>query len=367
MVLGQTFTSCNPMTASCSPDEALDSYNVFTDFTKGASNQGWTLAEGTSLTYGTNGAQFKIASDGQAPTISTDFHIFFGRIDVVMQAAPGQGIVSSIVLESADLDEIDWEIIGSDTTHAQSDYFGKGNTTAWDRAVYQNVNSPQTGFHTYSVDWSAERIIWLIDEVPVRTLNYADANGGATFPQTPMVVKLGNWAAGCSGCPQGTATWAGGYTDFSDAPFNMYVKSVNITNANPGKEYVWGDHSGSWQSISVVGALGSSSTGSSGNDALGSSSGNTTATVGTMSSTSTSASTKTHTSTSSSSSASSTKLTTMTVGGSSPVGTTTSSSSSTSQTATSSPSSSTSSAAPKISAASSLAVMLSLLIGVWIL
>lgn len=39
--------------------------------------------------------------------------IFYGKVEVVMKAATGQGIVSSIVLESGVLDEIDWEFLGS--------------------------------------------------------------------------------------------------------------------------------------------------------------------------------------------------------------------------------------------------------------
>lgn len=40
-----------------------------------------------------------------------------------MKAAPGAGIVSSFVMESDALDEIDWEWIGSDTARAQSKFF----------------------------------------------------------------------------------------------------------------------------------------------------------------------------------------------------------------------------------------------------
>lgn len=40
-----------------------------------------------------------------------------------MKAAPGAGIVSSFVMESDALDEIDWEWIGSDIARAQSKFF----------------------------------------------------------------------------------------------------------------------------------------------------------------------------------------------------------------------------------------------------
>jgi hypothetical protein len=32
----------------------------------------------------------------------------------------------------------------------------------------------------------------------------------------------------------------------------MYVKSVNVTDFGTGKEYVYSDRSGSWQSIKAV-------------------------------------------------------------------------------------------------------------------
>jgi len=48
-------------------------------------------------------------------------------VSFYMRAAPGTGIVSSAILQSDDLDEIDWEWIGGSSTKAQSNYFGKGN------------------------------------------------------------------------------------------------------------------------------------------------------------------------------------------------------------------------------------------------
>jgi hypothetical protein len=66
------------------------------------------MAEGTSLTYGADGAEFTINKESDAPTIASNWYIFFGKVDVVLRAAPGVGIVSSFVMESDDLDEIDW-------------------------------------------------------------------------------------------------------------------------------------------------------------------------------------------------------------------------------------------------------------------
>lgn len=57
---------------------------------------------------GPNGGEFTINKKGDAPTIQTDFYFLFGRVDVKMKIAPGTGVVSSVVLQSDDLDEIDW-------------------------------------------------------------------------------------------------------------------------------------------------------------------------------------------------------------------------------------------------------------------
>lgn len=191
------------MAASCPSDAALGK-TITVDFTKGSSDY-FTSAAGTSLTYdSTNGANFVMASEGQAPTITSTNYIFFGKVSVVMKAAAGQGIVSSFVMESDDLDEIDWEWLGGNTAQVESNYFGKGNTTTYNRALYHAVATPQADFHTYTVDWSNESIIWSIDGTTVRTLLYSDAVDGKNFPQTPMVIKMGNWDGGASTENEGT-------------------------------------------------------------------------------------------------------------------------------------------------------------------
>lgn len=259
LALAQTYTDCNPTEKTCPNDTGLPASTFNTDFTKGSSSfTSWSAAAGTTITYDDNGAAFTIAQAGQAPTIQTDFYIFFGKIEVVMQASPGQGIVSSIVLESDDLDEIDWEWLGGDTTQVETNYFGKGNTSTYDRAIYYPVSSPQTTFHTYTIDWTSSAINFMIDGASVRTINYADCVGGANYPQTPMRLKLGNWAGGAAGEAAGTVEWAGGATDFSKAPFTMYVKSVSVENYNPATAYKWTDETGSYESIELVKSDGSS-------------------------------------------------------------------------------------------------------------
>jgi beta-glucanase (GH16 family) len=253
LIHAQTWTACNPLNSTtCPPDIALGIANYSIDFATSTMSSGvWNATAGT-VNYGSDGAEFTINQRFDSPTVQTNFYLFFGQVEVIMQAATGQGIISSMVLESNDLDEIDWEFMGGNNSYVETNYFGKGNTTSYDRAIYYPVQTPQDTFHNYTLDWSAEKLEWYIDGNIVRTLLYADANGGKDFPQTPMNLRLGIWAGGDPSLPNGTIEWAGGLADYSKAPFTMTVKSVRVSDASRGTEYKYGDTSGSWQSIEVL-------------------------------------------------------------------------------------------------------------------
>jgi beta-glucanase (GH16 family) len=276
----------HPHTA-CPCDPAL-SGTFTTDFTKGQSSD-WVYEDGTSMTYDTtNGAEFTIAKKTDAPTIKSAKYIFFGKVSVIMKACAGTGTVSSFILESDDLDEIDWEWLGSTDTSVESNFFGKGNTTTYDRAIYHPVTTPIETYHEYTIDWTSEFVKWYIDGTLVRTLLYSDSSalGGKNFPQTPMMVKMGNWigcadaAAAAAAATKGTCEWAGGYIDLTKGPYVMNVKSVTVQDYGSGCEYCYGDLTGSFGSITSTGTCtnnattsGSSSSSKAGSSSTASSSG----------------------------------------------------------------------------------------------
>lgn len=256
LVSAQTSTTCNPLLATCPADPAFGKDTVHCDFTKGEC-AAFTNIGGTAIEYGEKGGVFTIPGLGVAPTIATGKYIFFGRVDVEVQAAPGVGIITSAVLQSDNLDEIDWEWIGGDNAQVQSNYFSKGDISTYDRGAFHPVVNPTGQFHVYSIEWTPSFVNWIIDGTVVRTLTYADAKGGSAFPQTPMQVKLGTWVAGRPDAEEGTVIWAGGMADFSQGPFSGYYKSISIVDYAGGdapttksvKEYIYGDQSGSYQSI----------------------------------------------------------------------------------------------------------------------
>lgn len=181
-----------------------------------------------------------------------------------MKAARGQGIVSSIVIQSDVRDEIDWELVGGDEGHVQTNYFGKGWQETYDRGGIHPVTKPMDEYKNYTIDWTPERIEFWVEQQLVRTLPYAEGknkDGDDNYPQTPSFVRIGTWAGGdVDNNNEGVVEWAGGPTDFSQAPFEMAIKSVKVTDYGPRvlnmdevKEYVYSDTSGRWQSVQGVG------------------------------------------------------------------------------------------------------------------
>ncbi|RDA86675.1 hypothetical protein CP532_5045, partial [Ophiocordyceps camponoti-leonardi (nom. inval.)] len=256
LVQAQTYTACNPLQKKCDADPAFGNNKVDCDM-KSACPAFNT--QGAKIDYGDKGAVFTIRGDGESPTIHTGNYLFFGEVEVEVQAAPGKGIVTSVVLQSDDLDEIDWEWIGSQNQEVQTNYFGKGNTDSYDRGRKHPIADTTSRFHTYKIRWTQSSVVWSINGQPVRTLTFQEAKGGNAFPQTPMQVKLGTWVAGGAKSSPGTVEWADGKADFSKGPFVGYYRRVTITDfagkdgpANGGvKEYVYSDHSGSFKSIDV--------------------------------------------------------------------------------------------------------------------
>lgn len=239
----QTYTKCNPTQGTCPADTALGS-SIDVDFTSGQSSH---FSAGGAPTYDSNGASFTVAKTGDAPTLTSNWYIMFGRYDIVMKASPGAGIVSSVVLQSDDLDEIDWEWLGSENDQVQSNYFGKGQTTTYDRSAVLSVPNTQSEIHTYTLIWTSTQIVWQVDGVTQRALSASNANG--QFPQTPMQLKIGSWSGGDPSNPAGTISWAEGPTNYADGPFTMVVKSISVQDASTGTSYSYDGTGGTWESI----------------------------------------------------------------------------------------------------------------------
>ncbi|OZJ03928.1 hypothetical protein BZG36_03617 [Bifiguratus adelaidae] len=148
------------------------------------------------------------------PAILVPQMIQSGRVDVTIQTAAGSGVVTALTVFApknapGGRDELDWEWVGKDLTNGQSMYFVKGQRVPGaEGAVYVNTASDTaTTFHTYSIEYTPEQIIWYLDNKVVRTVR---SNQGVPYPTQALQLNLGVWDGSQTNGWAGTVPWGNG-------------------------------------------------------------------------------------------------------------------------------------------------------------
>lgn len=253
--LAQTSSSCNPTTNSSCPNDAAfgtDHLWVFNTSSAPSSDEWEITVSADAIDWTSSCAEFTISEKGDSPTMRSNFYIFGGRLEIWLKVASGQGIISSVMLLSDDLDEIDLEFLGGNGTVAETNYFGKGiNNYTWE-GDYAVEGGTLADFHNYTIDWTNSSLKWYIDGDLKRTLTPEEANNTHSYPQTPMRVYVGPWAGGDSDNSEGTIEWAGGETDYDNGPYTMSIQSIRVTDYGRGTAYKYTDMSGEWDSIEML-------------------------------------------------------------------------------------------------------------------
>lgn len=186
----------------------------------------------------------KILEGGRALTLSLDQYsgsgfqsrneYLYGRFDTQLKLVPGNsaGTVTTFFLSSQGQghDEIDFEFLGNSsgepyTVHTNVYSQGKGDKEQQFRLWFD----PTAAFHTYSIVWNPQRIIFLVDNNPIRVFNNHEAIG-TPFPKSqPMRVYCSLWNA------DDWATQGGRVkTDWTKAPFLATYRNFNIESSKPG-------------------------------------------------------------------------------------------------------------------------------------
>ncbi|KAL2754089.1 glycoside hydrolase family 16 protein [Sodiomyces alcalophilus JCM 7366] len=251
--LAQVTSDCNPMNRTdCPPNPALGMAHT-SHFNATPHSEAWEVHAGAVEYHPDDGVSFAIHKQGDSPTIRSKFYIFGGRTELHLKASAGKGIISSMMLLSDTLDEVDWEFVGINETMALSNYFGKGEEIYTEGVEHATPFNVFDDYHNYTTVWTKERLEWWIDGHRVRVLHREEAlRNGELYPQTPMRLYLGIWAAGDPRLPEGTREWAGGDTEYDKGPYVMYIKKVHVEDFSSGKEYVYADDSFSWEGIDII-------------------------------------------------------------------------------------------------------------------
>lgn len=211
----QTFSDCNPTKGDTCPDNPAlgTTFNYqFNDSMAEMDTRYFNVTAGAKLIdFTKEGTEFGMYKQGDSVTVRSNFYIFYGRVEAIIQAAPGQGVISTVNLLSDDLDEIDWEVLGGVTNEVYNNWYGKGDREQSNGEEPQLENA-MDDYHNYTVIWTEEKLEFWLDDKNVRTV---EAAGPGQYPQTPCFINLSLWAGGDPDNEEGVIAWAGGETDYS--------------------------------------------------------------------------------------------------------------------------------------------------------
>ncbi|ONM54845.1 putative xyloglucan endotransglucosylase/hydrolase protein 28 [Zea mays] len=126
-------------------------------------------------------------------------HGFFSAA-IKLPADYAAGVVVAFYLSNGDVyekthDELDFEFLGNvrgREWRVQTNVYGNGSTDAGREERYDLPFDPTDDFHHYSILWTSDRIIFYVDETPIREV-VRTAAMGAAFPSKPMSLYATIW------------------------------------------------------------------------------------------------------------------------------------------------------------------------------
>lgn len=178
-----------------------------------------------------------LAAEGKDPTqykyyageLRSYYNYGYGDYEVSMKPAKKSGTASTFFLytgpgdrapgasEDNPWDEIDIEFLGSDTTKVQFNYYVDG--VGGHEYMYDLGFDASEDFHEYGFRWTAEYIVWFVDDKPVYKVEASEEN---PLPSSPSKVLMNYWSG-----TQKAEGWMGQYSDpqASEGPQYRWVRA----------------------------------------------------------------------------------------------------------------------------------------------
>ncbi|KAJ4982900.1 cell wall glucanase [Stagonosporopsis vannaccii] len=226
-LMSHSFDSCVPGPVCKSGTYALDSLDKVLSIDKylGDSSKVDWQSQGMPAIYddpstGKKSTLLTMAKGTGSTLLASTHYVWYGKICAKVASAQGKGVVTAFILMSDVKDEIDFEWVGVDISHVQSNFYSQGVTvyTNGKNLTVPGGNTAQN-LHEYCIDWKEDSLTWSIDGNDLRTLDRKDTWNGTSgrfdYPQTPSRIMLSLWPAGLPTNEKGTVDWAGGEIDWN--------------------------------------------------------------------------------------------------------------------------------------------------------
>ncbi|KAK3078413.1 hypothetical protein LTS18_007572, partial [Coniosporium uncinatum] len=236
-LFSHSLTSCAPAPVCKSADyklTSLDGTAPINRYLGDASDTNWVYS-GTPVVYQDNSILLTMAQDTVGTLMASTHYVWYGKISATLQTSQGAGVVTAFIMMSDVKDEIDFEFVGTDTEHVQSNFYSQGITN-YNNGAKLSVSATESTTHTYTIDWQPDTITWSIDGNVQRTLKRDDTWNSTSnrwdYPQTPSRVMLSLWPAGLPSNGQGTIEWAGGLVDWNSPYMQNGYYYARVTDVN---------------------------------------------------------------------------------------------------------------------------------------
>jgi beta-glucanase (GH16 family) len=122
-------SSCVPQATCQNQDFKMTNTDDIADISSYLGNRtgvNW-VSSGKPVAYNGNGVLLTMAYGTVGTLMSSVNYVWYGKISATIVTSAGAGVVTAFIMMSDVQDEIDYEFVGVDLQHGQTNYYSRGN------------------------------------------------------------------------------------------------------------------------------------------------------------------------------------------------------------------------------------------------